>query len=271
MWCRSWPRVVQPYLCSSLRTKGTGRARCESVAGPETGTSSRTLFLLVHRLALCPSIDRTRKKALGGATYLARPLGQVLNLDRWWYLSGPGAATRRIPSGCSLVFCMLGFLVAIFELLPKLAPQSRFVANLYQQLRCRVSSHVELRGSAQLRACRPTHTLALTCSVSMFFAHFIRAWQTHPGPVERWSPVLLRASGAHLRDNVGDSEQPPPTCSQGACAGAPKLARVHHCRACGRCSLRMDHHCVWIDNCVGWHNHKFFLNLIFFQVKSMNA
>ena len=33
-----------------------------------------------------------------------------------------------------------------------------------------------------------------------------------------------------------------------------KPPRAHHCRTCGRCVMRMDHHCPWINNCVGANN-----------------
>ncbi|CAH1989992.1 unnamed protein product [Acanthoscelides obtectus] len=43
----------------------------------------------------------------------------------------------------------------------------------------------------------------------------------------------------------------------GVCDGY-KAPRSHHCRKCGRCVLKMDHHCPWINNCVGWGNHAHF-------------
>ncbi|XP_061484336.1 palmitoyltransferase ZDHHC23 isoform X2 [Rhineura floridana] len=36
-------------------------------------------------------------------------------------------------------------------------------------------------------------------------------------------------------------------------------ARAGHCRICGRCVKRLDHHCVWINSCVGEQNHRAFV------------
>ncbi|XP_021254376.1 palmitoyltransferase ZDHHC23 isoform X3 [Numida meleagris] len=47
-------------------------------------------------------------------------------------------------------------------------------------------------------------------------------------------------------------------------------ARAGHCRLCGRCVRRLDHHCVWINSCVGEQNHQaFILALFFFMVTSL--
>lgn len=47
-------------------------------------------------------------------------------------------------------------------------------------------------------------------------------------------------------------------CHHCCCAKPPG---THHCSACGRCVLKMDHHCYWLGGCVGQNNYNYFLQL----------
>eukprot|EP01064_Diplonema_japonicum_P022718 TRINITY_DN3280_c0_g3_i1.p1 TRINITY_DN3280_c0_g3~~TRINITY_DN3280_c0_g3_i1.p1 ORF type:complete len:357 (+),score=55.31 TRINITY_DN3280_c0_g3_i1:90-1073(+) len=43
-----------------------------------------------------------------------------------------------------------------------------------------------------------------------------------------------------------------------------KPPRAHHCHFCGGCVLKMDHHCPWINNCVGHYNQRYFFNMLLY-------
>ncbi|XP_062854327.1 palmitoyltransferase ZDHHC12-A [Trichomycterus rosablanca] len=46
--------------------------------------------------------------------------------------------------------------------------------------------------------------------------------------------------------------------------------RAKHCKKCKKCVRRFDHHCPWLDNCVGEKNHKWFLLYLFVQLLALS-
>jgi hypothetical protein len=45
-----------------------------------------------------------------------------------------------------------------------------------------------------------------------------------------------------------------------------KPERAYHCKQCRVCVRKMDHHCFFINNCIGYSSYKIFFNMLFFTV-----
>ena len=44
-----------------------------------------------------------------------------------------------------------------------------------------------------------------------------------------------------------------------------KPDRSHHCSACEKCILKMDHHCPWFGECIGFRNYRYFMQFLVYS------
>ena len=126
----------------------------------------------------------------------------------------------------------------------------------------------------------------MTWSIIILSISSIRAILTDPGKIpeeKEWSivneeesdnveiPEPKRTEEAevgkilkiqHERNKYGQ----PRTCER---CMKRKPDRTHHCRLCDQCVLKMDHHCPWIANCVGYFNYKYFFLMVFYGALSI--
>jgi len=81
----------------------------------------------------------------------------------------------------------------------------------------------------------------------MFVPLYIRLITGDPGFIEKGNSAEWKSYQAELEKN----EALPQFCL--SCM-VKKPIRAKHCRSCDRCVAKFDHHCGWINNCVGAKN-----------------
>ncbi|KIY43777.1 zf-DHHC-domain-containing protein [Fistulina hepatica ATCC 64428] len=125
--------------------------------------------------------------------------------------------------------------------------------------------YLSLRGNSWLFAFHLCATYALTI---MSLSSLAICATRDPGPV---TPTSQRGRIVDEEEDVEEielSEQllstdlnlPGKWCNK---CWAPKPDRTHHCSMCGRCVLKMDHHCPWIGaRCIGHRTYPAFLHFL---------
>ncbi len=122
------------------------------------------------------------------------------------------------------------------------------------------------------------HTVAFTLIAFLAVAAHFKAMTTDPGAVPPDAEPVCIPCPADERANLDDKHniteplvpKQLPKRSKRICrrCNSFKPDRAHHCSICKRCIVKMDHHCPWVNNCVGIGNHKYFLLFVFYTCLS---
>ncbi|KAJ7256825.1 DHHC palmitoyltransferase-domain-containing protein [Mycena haematopus] len=106
-----------------------------------------------------------------------------------------------------------------------------------------------------------THLLVSYTLTFLIFSALIVCVARDPGPVMLDDPQNSdNAEAEALMTPHDDYSAAGKWCRK--CWG-PKPDRAHHCSICGRCVLKMDHHCPWLGaKCIGHRTYPAFLHFI---------
>uniref|UniRef100_A0A8C0ISK7 Palmitoyltransferase n=1 Tax=Chelonoidis abingdonii TaxID=106734 RepID=A0A8C0ISK7_CHEAB len=156
----------------------------------------------------------------------------------WFIRDGCGIA-------CAVVTWMLVFYADFVVLLVMLVPSRDYIYSVINGILFNMLAFLALASHFRAMLSDPARKLAsLFPSKSNATKEFIESLQLKPGQVVYKCPKC---------------------CSI-------KPDRAHHCSVCKRCIRKMDHHCPWVNNCVGENNQKYFvLFTMYIALISMHA
>lgn len=100
------------------------------------------------------------------------------------------------------------------------------------------------------------HTVLFQMLAFLALASHLKTMFTDPGAVPKGNATKEMINQMGFRE--GQVIFKCPKC----CSIKPY--RAHHCSVCQRCVRKMDHHCPWVNNCVGENNQKYFVLFTFY-------
>jgi len=101
---------------------------------------------------------------------------------------------------------------------------------------------------------RPLESMLFWIINAIFFPLYYKLVFSNPG--------YIPTHGSEWKEFVSALEKDEPLPQFCLTCMVRKPLRAKHCRSCGHCVARFDHHCPWINNCVGVYNHFPFLVLV---------
>jgi len=132
-----------------------------------------------------------------------------------------------------------------------------------------------LEHAATFNYARAQMTAFIAASIMLVIC-YIRSILVHPGSIpdrevsgqKSWDYVPQDGRSSASDSRVLDIHETKRSGERRHCKWCAKYKpdRCHHCRVCRMCILKMDHHCPWIYNCVGFGNHKYFFLLLVYTV-----
>ena len=103
--------------------------------------------------------------------------------------------------------------------------------------------------------------LPLTLSIVLWY-YLMKTWRRDAGVI-RATDALRRRTIVHMTEQEGGNFNPETSRFCSTCL-IKKPMRTKHCALCDVCVIKFDHHCVWLNNCIGEANHAAFLGYLLF-------
>ncbi|XP_044215072.1 palmitoyltransferase ZDHHC3-A isoform X4 [Thunnus albacares] len=181
----------------------------------------------VHR---CRDVEHSRGQAGTGAGGNCLQNEQRIPISKDVITSSSASAMWFIRDACGIVCAVITWLLVLY---------AEFVVLFVMLLPSKNLTYSIVNGTL-------FNTLAF-----LALASHLRAMCTDPGAVPKGNATKEYIESLQLKP--GQVVYKCPKC----CSIKPD--RAHHCSVCKRCIRKMDHHCPWVNNCVGENNQKYFV------------